>query len=55
MLAPFVDLRAARAALARTADPADETWLALRAVALGTWLDQRDALPATASQPRLAC
>jgi hypothetical protein len=46
-LASFVDLRAARDALRGSRNPSDDTWLALRALALGVWLEQRDATPAT--------
>jgi asparagine synthase (glutamine-hydrolysing) len=42
-LAPFIDVAAVRQALNRSSEPTEETWLALRAVALGTWLEQRDA------------
>jgi len=55
LVGSFVDLRAAREMLRRTAAPSGELWLALRAIALGTWLDQRSAGRATASVARLAC
>jgi asparagine synthase (glutamine-hydrolysing) len=51
ILAPFIDIQAARRALDRTSAPTEETWLALRAVALATWLEQRDA----AATARRAC
>jgi asparagine synthase (glutamine-hydrolysing) len=54
-LAPLVDLRAAREALGRASDPIDDPWIPLRALALGTWLEQRDAGEATASHARPAC
>jgi hypothetical protein len=46
-LSPFLDVRAARDALRTGPHPSDETWLALRAVALGIWLGQRGRPPAT--------
>ena len=54
-LAAFIDLPALRGALRGTGTPSDDTWLALRAVALGTWLEQRDAGAAPAPVTRLAC
>jgi len=54
-LAPLVDLAGARAALGRTSGPADDPWIPLRALALGTWLEQRDAAPAIASHAGSAC
>ncbi len=54
-LAPLVDLLAARTALGRTSDSVDDPWIPLRALALGTWLEQRDAGQATASHVHLAC
>jgi hypothetical protein len=54
-LAPFVDLPAAGAALGRTSNAFDDPWIPLRAWALGTWLEQRDAGRAIGSHARLAC
>lgn len=54
-LAPFIDLPAAWEALRRGSDPNEETWLALRAVALGVWLAQRNHGAAAGSATRLAC
>ena len=47
-LAAFVDLRAAQDVLRGTSEPNDETWLALRAVGLALWLQERDAAPSAA-------
>jgi asparagine synthase (glutamine-hydrolysing) len=54
-LAPFVDLTAARATLRGASADADDTWLALRAVALGTWLEQRDTAPKAVPAVLTAC
>jgi asparagine synthase (glutamine-hydrolysing) len=54
-LMPFFDLEGARDALRGISEPSEDTWLALRAVALGTWLQQRDARQATASAVPPAC
>jgi asparagine synthase (glutamine-hydrolysing) len=54
-LAPFIDVHAARESLRGASALTDETWLALRAVALGVWLEQRDAGPRAVSRARPAC
>jgi hypothetical protein len=55
VLAPLLDLRAAWEVLRRTSAPTDDTWFALRALALGNWLQQRDVGQTAASTARLAC
>jgi asparagine synthetase B (glutamine-hydrolysing) len=54
-LASFVDLPALRQALDHILDPGGDPLLPLRAVALGTWLEQRDLGQASGFDARVAC